>query len=130
MKPKDKTPSQILNEAADFLKEEGRWGKGSFYRILNPTDSTDVACVMCAHGAISYCGDLKVKKIIDEGNLASPTASEYGLDSEEYAYEKAGNVGVAHYRANKVGLTYRFNDSLYATKPGVIAKLREAALLQ
>lgn len=56
----EKNYKDILLEAADLLEQEGRWGKRRFFNLDNPAKP----CVMCAHGAIAYCGNPKVRDII------------------------------------------------------------------
>jgi hypothetical protein len=140
----EKTASQILNEAADLLEEEGRWGKGRYFR---PGDSNK-GCIMCAHGAIAYCGNPRVKELaqmspfngapslvnkgltladISPNSSIIETAQKENLTTEQYFVKHYGELAVAHYKAYQVGLSVDFNDSVRTTKEQVIAKLREAA---
>lgn len=123
-----KTASDILLEAASLLEEEGRWCKGVYFY---PTAN---GCQMCAHGAISYCGNPFIRENI-VGNLPLNTAqantqANYGWSvSVSVSPDYATNLHKAHQQADKVGLTIAWNDAPERTKQEVIAKLREAAQL-
>jgi hypothetical protein len=150
----EKTASQILTEAADLLEleEKGRWGKGNYF-VTNTQDSAGPACIMCAHGAIAYCGNPNVRSKVKAQKHASAgvitamsagaiaAASPFGYKSRQKTADRngitleqhirntySGEIGLAHYRAAKVGLTFDFNDKPGRTKQEVIDKLREAAL--
>jgi len=121
-----KTASQILNEAADLLEEEGRWDQRYLFKI------TEKGCSMCAHGAIAYCGNPKVKEFIlnkDRFKTVDEAMLVLGGDTIEEWRSQGGEVGVAHYFAAKNGLTFAFNDHPATTKQDVIHKLREIAKL-
>lgn len=149
----EKTAQQILTEAADYLEREGAWGQRNYFRFKKNLSSSDSspACVMCAHGAIAYCGSPAVKEQILSGKVvdfftraASPVlacaaaltaaAERKGFSVLEYIrkypqhYGNNSELAYAHYLAAKAGLTFDFNDTLGRTKQEVIVKLREAAL--
>ena len=130
---KTKTASQILNEAADLLTEEGRWNKGNFWAFKRSVVDPDAkGCSMCAHGAIEYCGSPYFKETIDGGN--HPDSWSDNLCAAKAAYgRKSGAssnpIAAAHYNAFEVGLSFDFNDAPDTTKQNVINKLREAAQL-
>ena len=137
----EKTPSQILNEAADLLTEEGLWNKGYFFKPAQ----TSKGCSMCAHGAIAYCGNRELREevsgassehVISGANHkagqgafqdAQNAVSPYG-GTHLAARIKDNNLGLAHYAAMKAGLTIVFNDAHGTTKEQVIQKLRTAAI--
>ena len=127
----EKTPQQILTEAADLLEEEGRWGRGRLFNFqsnFQEETSNQSVCMMCAHGAIAYCGEPKVKSRILEGKKPFyhfEFAHDDGKnDRNRHLYK---NVQMAHWMAAKAGLTTQFNDAKNRTQQEVIAKLREAA---
>jgi hypothetical protein len=117
----EKTASEILFEAARYLENEGKWGKNAFFK-LSPPEESDGACVMCAHGAIAFCGNKDVKEAISnrEGNKASRMVSDTKHGSP---------IRLAHDYAFQVGLDYWFNDMCAKTKEDVINKIREAGNL-
>lgn len=136
-----KTSSDILLEAATLLKEEGRWGRGKYF------DLTEQGCAMCAHGAIAYCGNPYIKNHVDKEFLQVATqiaASTMtwvevatgaikvvleNLTSAQYIRKHYGEVGLAHYKATKAGLTFDYNDNPNTTQQDVVNKLRKAAQL-
>ena len=127
-----KTASQILNDAADLLTEEGRWHQGQFWAFKRSVITPDVkGCSMCAHGAIEYCGSPYFKQTIDAGNHPASYWSVEMRRGEEamFADKTLSNLASAHYNAFKVGLSFDFNDSSATTKQDVINLLREAAQL-
>jgi len=127
-----KTASQILNEAADYL-EQGKLVKGTYFRQYNEGYS------MCAHGAIAYCGDSKVKIAVDVwdrksdyNDLTIPVNKnifkrDYVLYTLEDAINERNPVALAHVLASNCGLTASYNDRPDTTKQDVVNKLREAA---
>ena len=119
------SPSKILNDAADLLKEEDRWTKGSYF------DGVGSGCQMCAHGAIEYCGNPSVKSMIDNGDRSFKGFDIAAEHTELAAEDVVGHCAVqkAHYYAFQVGLSTDYNDGLNTTKRQVINKLRKAAKL-
>ncbi len=121
----EKTTQDILNEAADLLQAEGRWGKGSFFA----PKPNNTGCTMCAHGAIAYCGDRAIREMIESNNFGRAGDA---INDILYCWInniQAQNIRQAHTNAKQVGLTYAFNDGASTTKEEVIAKLRQAAQL-
>ena len=119
----EKTPQQILTEAADLLENGGWTWRQQFLQEGS-------SCKMCAHGAIAYCGDPTVKARVDAGDMRSSNfwdAMNAGMDLP--VKWKPTPVNTAHFNAGKVGLTTYFNDR-QSNKQPIIAKLREAAQLQ
>ena len=148
----EKTASEILNESADILSEEGVWVKGRYVgKGLNRR-----GCTMCAHGAIAYAGNREIRNDVKEtvemtdGNKAEHLIGEanskasqgmYGhalnaYQSETYKYSdkdarftQLNSQGWAHYIAIKNGMTIQFNDAGTTTKQQVIDKLRACAVV-
>ena len=114
-----KTAATILNDAADLLTEEGKWSKGALFRGIG----SDNGCSMCAHGAIEYCGESKVRNAVLQGQLPSIA----GWDGDYRSIITPTKT--AHRLADQVGLTTTFNDWGTTTKEQVIDKLRQAAQL-
>lgn len=136
----DKTPAQILNEAADNL-EKGTWYQRTFIKFI------DQKPCFCAHGSIQYCGNKNFYDAVEKDKIpslvavaavaaAGPTAMAEAVEPIEYwdkhyaeAYPQYRNLFLAHLYAWKAGLSYYFNDQTGRTKEEVIIKLREAAQL-
>lgn len=148
-----KTSSEILQEAATLLEEEGRWIKASWLRkALNGKKG----CSMCAHGAIAYCADRDLRNSLEEEGMTDAAISKaaaiastgpfaWAQDANTYATSASkssyneemqaatlakiadNNRGWAHYAAMRNGLTVGFNDAPSTTKEQVIEKLRSAA---
>ncbi len=126
-----KTSTDILLEAADLLEEEGRWHQGTYF-----AKTKDGGCKMCAHGAIAYCGNPEVRRRLVDwdhpidavvANRIPLEADNLCLSTEHWIAKRWDEVGVAHYKAQRVGLTFDYNDKYTTTKQDVINKLREAA---
>src|ERR1700674_3237392 len=158
MEKMEKSPATILNEAATMLEEETvfTWGQGNYFRV--PDAGTAPGCIVCAHGAIAYCGNPDVASRVDRfgidatsiavmldassrvfgvvagaanRNAAAAVEAYAGsvISIKDYLHKHYGGTQVqAHYLAGKVGLTFDFNDAPGRTKEEVIAKLREAAI--
>lgn len=148
----EKTSSEILNEAADILTEEGVWIKNRYIgKGLNRR-----GCTMCAHGAIAYAGsrdirndvndtigvenEIQVLNTLDQASRkaangmyqsAANAASSnlYGSIHKDRELEVLNTQGWAHYIAIKNGLTIGFNDQFNTTKQQVIDKLRACAVI-
>jgi hypothetical protein len=147
----EKTASEILNESADILSEEGVWIKNRYIgKGLNRR-----GCTMCAHGAIAYAGSREIRNDVKEtvcmidGNKASYLIDEASAKASKGMYQTAANAatpsgyseefkaaelaklnsqGWAHYIAIKNGMTIGFNDAGTTTKQQVIDKLRACAV--
>ncbi len=142
----DRTPAEILTEAADILERNvvNNWGQRAYFQ-----DVTEKGCTMCAHGAIAYAGIPLVREKLfqvkpagtntgaewaaaraagvraAEAEAARTAAANYKAPS--YITEKTTHM--AHFYAMKSGLTFDYNDAKERTKEEVISKLREAAAL-
>lgn len=108
-----KTPSTILNAAADLLEKRGIWIKGTLFRVRHNT------CQVCAHGAILYCAIPSIKRAVDKGDAAKAIFA--------CNYRARVKAAPARNYARAVGLGESFNDAASTTKKQVINKLREAA---
>ncbi len=123
METSNKTASDILLEAADLLEEEGKCGRGGFFT------KTGEGCQMCAHGAIAWCGDPEVRASIAAGKTRGLVKFYVPgeIASEQRIRDHYGEVGLAHLKADRIGLTFNYNDNERTTKQDVIDKLRQAA---
>lgn len=137
----EKTASDILLEAATLLEEEGRWIQGQYVNLNKDN------CAFCAHGAIAYCGNQKVRQllaatlnrtwcdgVVEEirttaaARHRSNRLSPEGLSPEDDVRNRfGGEVGLAHYRAAQVGLSADYNDRRTTSIQDVIHMLRLAA---
>ena len=132
---------KILLRTANLLASTDVWFRGSSFK-----KSSNTTCLMCAHGAISYCSDSIIKTLIDHGQInlaknrliANHFSSHYP-DTRLLDLLTASNRNkipaavwnsawaMAHFKAFKVGLDFAFNDDPATTKTKVISKLKQAA---
>ena len=121
------TASEILDQAAILLEEEDGWARNAYIEY------TSKGCAMCAHGAIAYCGNPEVKRLVLDRSLSAATAaSAFACGtkvSENDLREEIRNhpLHLAHFTAAQVGLTFNYNDDPNTTQADVVRKLRSAA---
>lgn len=113
METTEKTPQEILRAAAELLEQPDRWVQNAFFTLGGP-----LGWRCCAHGAITYCGGNSVFKNSIENE------AKWTTNIVMNQLQAAARV-----LANRVGLSYEYNDAPTTTVIDVIDKLREAAQL-
>lgn len=124
-----KTVSQVLDEAADILTEEGKWTQGD-YHVPTSCDTDETGVSHCADGALAFAAGVVSNFRFEDGELRYDWL---GDDAEsvpirevyENAYVAAGNYvrsALGHY-----GGIINYNDTDRRTQAEVVAALRGAA---